>query len=154
VHPQGAGGAPASPRAARAAGERAPAAAMPRPARQHTPPRVTAAVLTRLYPQPVSLEDAVQWIAGGAAPAAAGGGGAAGPLQLVQPGDPRSFTHAFLRRTLVAVPPDAPRPAGQQPRLSQRSTQEQARAPRRAAARRACRAWCLAAACRCGFKQH
>jgi hypothetical protein len=111
---------------------------MPRSA--HTPPRVKAAVLNRLYQEPLSLEDAVQLIAAGGAPSPAGAPATAPPqaadnaavqmaapprLALALPGDPRAFSQHFLRRTVVAVSRDAPRLQGQQLRLSQRSTQEQ-----------------------------
>ena len=102
----------------------------------HTPPRVTAVVLNRLYPQLFSLEDAVLHIAASAGPDAGGAAAVAGGVRtalprLVLPGDPRAFSYNFLQRTVVAVPPDAPRLQGQQLRLSQRSTQEQVRSARR-----------------------
>jgi hypothetical protein len=48
-------------------------------------------------------------------------------ITLVLPGDPRAYRLQLLRRTVVAIPPDAPKLVGQQLRLSQRSTQEQVR---------------------------
>jgi hypothetical protein len=139
--------------------------------RAHTPPRVTAVVLNRLYGQTHSLEEALQQLAAGSRPPAPCGPEplgsdsrrqappapeppASGPRQQpsgpavpeppptgvpppglhqsawlapARPGDPGAYRR-LLRDAVVAVSPDAPPLEGLQLRLSQRSTQEQARA--------------------------
>lgn len=119
--------------------------------RESAPPRLTAVVLSRLYAQPLPLADALQLLASG--PDGGGGGcsnsstppAAPGeahadqqalsqvqraplpPLALALPGDGAAYLEGLLRGTVAAVPPDAPRLDREALRLSQRSTQEQAR---------------------------